>query len=59
MKILFLCEGSLDISNWSGTTLSLYQIIKKYADVNIIEFKLPFILRAENKFLRKIGGGNR
>lgn len=56
MRVLFLCEGSLDISNWSGTTLSLYQIIKKYAEVHVVEFKLPFILRVENKFRRKIGG---
>lgn len=28
MKILFINEGKLDIRNWSGTTLSLYECLK-------------------------------
>lgn len=30
MKILFILEGNLDVRNWSGTTLSLYDVLSDY-----------------------------
>lgn len=41
-KILFVCEGKITKDNWSGTTLSLYNGLKRCGfDVEPIEIVLP------------------
>ena len=42
MKILFILEGNLDVRNWSGTTLSLYDVLSDYGmKVSPLEILLP------------------
>lgn len=52
MKILFLCEGKLNVRNWSGTSWSLYKCLKKYFNVKVLEFSIPLFHRIINKVLR-------
>lgn len=55
MKILFILEGNLDVRNWSGTTLSLYDILADYGmKVSPLEIHLPKYIRAINKWKRKV-----
>ncbi len=55
MKILFVLEGNLDVRNWSGTTLSLYDILSDYGmKVSPLEIHLPKYIRAINKWKRKV-----
>lgn len=37
MKILYLVDGKFDIHNWSGTTMAIYNELKKYADLDVLD----------------------
>lgn len=55
MKILFILEGDLDVRNWSGTTLSLYNVLSDHGmKVSPLEIHLPKYIRAINKWKRKV-----
>lgn len=55
MKILFILEGDLDVHNWSGTTLSLCNVLSDHGmKVLTLEIHLPKYIRAINKWKRKV-----
>lgn len=51
MKILFVCNGKLDVKQWSGTTYNIYKRLSLHNEIEVLELYEEYTLKA---YLMKI-----